>query len=301
MTASPHYPFDRFIGIDWSGAQNRQQKGIAVFTAASGGAVPERVTAPGGQNWSRQDVLDYLIHISETQRVLAGIDFAFAYPVSDSQGRLCNYFPGYEDSPETAHDLWSLIDSVNEDRPHLYGGGIWAHPRLGAYYTTHKSPRGHLYELRRRRTELEARSVKSPSPTFKCNGQDNVGTGSLAGMRLLHRLSETAHIWPFDKAETASRPLHLVEIFPSYYFALAGIRAVNGAHGRRENINQTLARFDSEPVPETFTAAGPDHDEADALISAAALRWFAGQQDYWQVPAIARSEGWIFGVKSVTP
>ena len=58
-------------------------------------------------------------------------------------------------------------------------------------------------------------------------GPAGVGTGSLAGMRALHHLSDIAHIWPFDDAATASRPLHLVEIFPSHYFALAGIR-VNG-------------------------------------------------------------------------
>ena len=41
---------------------------------------------------------------------------------------------------------------------------------------------------------------------------------------------------------------------------------------------------------------GADADEADALISAAALRHFAGLPDSWTAPPAAASEGWIFGV-----
>ena len=54
-------------------------------------------------------------------------------------------------------------------------------------------------------------------------------------------------------------------------------------------------------MPADFQANGPDHDEADALISAAALRWFSAQSDFWSVPADAMAEGWIFGVKSAKP
>ena len=293
--------FELFVGIDWSGAKGPRQPGLSVFAAGPGNSVPERVFPPDGRYWSRIAILDYLRFQATKKRVLAGIDFAFAYPVSDVDGSICGYFPGYPHSPETAHDLWALIDRLNAERPDLYGGGIWDHPQLGAYYNAPGGRRGTAFSSRRRLAEQVAREVKSPSPTFNCVGPAGVGTGSLAGMRALHQLSSFAHIWPFDNPDTVSRPLHLVEIFPSYYFALAGIKPVNGAHGERENINQALACFGSDPVSADFQANGPDHDEADALISAAALRWFSAQSDFWSVPADARAEGWIFGVKSATP
>ena len=301
MTDDYNPCFDLFVGIDWSGAKGPRQPGLSVFAAGPGQDVPERISPPEGRYWSRQAILDYLRDESAHKSVLAGIDFAFAYPVTDENSIHCGYFPGYTNSPETAHDLWALIDRVNEDRPDLYGGGIWDHPELAAYYNAPGRRRGAAFLSRRRLTEKLAKNVKSPSPTFNCVGPAGVGTGSLAGMRALHQLSALAYIWPFDNSETASRSLHLVEIFPSYYFALAGINAVNGAHGQRENINQALAHFDSAPVCADFQANGPDHDEADALVSAAALRWFAGQPDMWSVPSDARAEGWIFGVKSAKP
>ena len=41
-------------------------------------------------------------------------------------------------------------------------------------------------------------------------------------------------------------------------------------------------------------------DEADAIISAAALRHFAGQDGCWHAPCEAVNEGWIFGVPAMT-
>lgn len=301
MRAEKRPEFDLFVGIDWSGAKGPRQAGLSVFAASAGSAVPERVVSPDGRHWSRQGIIDYLLGQAACRSVLAGIDFAFAYPVADIAGQTCGYFPGFADSPEGAHDLWALVEAVNADRPDLYGGGIWDHPHLGAYYNAPQGRKGARFQSRRRQTEQAARNIKSPSPTFNCVGPAGVGTGSLAGMRALHSLSGSAHIWPFDEAASASRALHLVEIFPSYYFALAGIKAVNGAHGQHQNINQALAYFGSAPVPASFRAGGPDHDEADALVSAAALRWFAAQPDIWSVPPGARAEGWIFGVKSATP
>ena len=172
---------------------------------------------------------------------------------------------------------------------------------LGAYYNAPGGRRGTAFASRRRLAEQVARDVKSPSPTFNCVGPAGVGTGSLAGMRALHQLSSFAHIWPFDDAGTASRPLHLVEIFPSYYFALAGIKPVNGAHGERENINQALAYFGSDPVSADFQANGPDHDEADALDICGGLALVCRRSLISGLCLLMRrAEGWIFGVKSAT-
>jgi hypothetical protein len=289
--------FDCFVGIDWSGARGPYQAGLAVFMAEAGDSAPMRIIPPNQKRWSRHEIASWLQEISATRRVLAGIDFAFSYPVYDMEGAYCGYFPEFADSPQDAAALWQLIEEINQAEAYLYGGAIWDHPDLGAYYNAPSGRRGAKFYSRRRQTEQAAKAVKSPSPTFNCVGPAGVGTGSLAGMRLLHHLADKAEIWPFDNQPAGSKNLTLVEIFPSYYFALAGIRAVRGNHGKLDVLNKALAYFGAKGLPAEFSAGGPDFDEADAAISAAALRALAAEPAIWKPFGAAAREGWIFGVK----
>jgi len=284
--------FDYFVGIDWSGAKGRAHRGISVFLGTAGHGVPLRIAPAEGYYWSRTQVLDYLIELSATGRVLAGIDFAFAHPFTDYQA----YFPHHHTAPQTARALWAFIEQLNRGQEDLYGGGIWDDAEFGGYYNAPSGRKGRYFASRRRLTEQAAKAIRSPSPTFNCVGPAGVGTGSLAGMRMLHYLAQTdAQIWPF-MPEQAGAALTVVEIFPSYYFAQAGIRAVKGAQAHSDSLNSALAYFGSEPVADDFVVMGPDNDDADALISAAALRAGASQiADSLPEPAL--TEGWIFGVK----
>ena len=289
--------FDRFVGIDWSGARGPYQAGLAVFMAEAGDSAPMRVIPPNQKRWSRHEIASWLQEISANRRVLAGIDFAFAYPVYDMEGAYCGYFPEFADSPQDAATLWRLIEKINQTEAHLYGGAIWDHPDLGAYYNAPSGRRGAKFYSRRRQTEQAAKAVKSPSPTFNCVGPAGVGTGSLAGMRLLHHLADKAEIWPFDNHPAGSKNLTLVEIFPSYYFALAGIHAVGGNQGKLAVLNKALSYFGAQGLAADFSVGGPDFDEADAAISAAALRALAADPAIWKPFGAAAREGWIFGVK----
>lgn len=287
--------FDLFVGIDWSGARGEMHRGISVFAAERGDAPPRPVSPPGGaKRWSRPAVMDYLQHASETKQVLAGIDFAFAHPFHDTG----SYYPNATGSPDNPRGLWQLIDEINQQQPYLYGGAIWDDAEFGTYYNAYGGRRGALFSSRRRRTEQEARAVKAPSPTFNCVGPAGVGTGSLAGMRMLHHLADTTHIWPFGDASCPTASLVLVEIFPSYYFAAAGIRPVNKQQAALPALNQALGFYGSAPLLDNSHLGGPDADDADALIAAAALRHHAADKACWQVPDEAALEGWIFGVKS---
>jgi len=287
--------FDLFVGIDWSGARGEMHRGISVFTAERGDAPPRPVSPSGGaKRWSRTAVMDYLQHASETKQVLAGIDFAFAHPFHDTG----SYYPNATGSPDNPRGLWQLIDEINQQQPYLYGGAIWDDAEFGPYYNAYGGRRGALFSSRRRRTEQDARAVKAPSPTFNCVGPAGVGTGSLAGMRMLHHLAGTTHIWPFGDASCPTASLVLVEIFPSYYFAAAGIRPVNQQQVALPALNQALGFYGSAPLLDNSHLGGPDADDADALIAAAALRHHAADKACWQVPDEAALEGWIFGVKS---
>ena len=289
--------FDCFVGIDWSGARGPYQAGLAVFMAEAGESAPMRVLPPNQKRWSRHEIASWLEEISANRCVLAGIDFAFAYPVYDMEGAYCGYFPEFADSPQDAATLWRLIEEINQTEAHLYGGAIWDHPDLGAYYNAPSGRRGAKFYSRRRQTEQAAKEVKSPSPTFNCVGPAGVGTGSLAGMRLLHHLADKVEIWPFENHPAGSKNLTLVEIFPSYYFALAGIHAVGGNHGKLAVLNKAFSYFGSQGLAADFRAGGPDFDEADAAISAAALRALAADPAIWKPFGAAAREGWIFGVK----
>ena len=302
--------FSGFVGIDWSGARGPRQPGIQLAEAAPGTAAPHSIMPQDGRHWGRAPVLDWLIRraaaadASAAGPVLVGIDFAFAHPFVDEGA----FYPGLDGSPPDAAALWAFVERRCQHAPHLYGGAVFAAPDVGDYYLSPKNHGAPHYRSRRRATELAARaSARAPSPTFKAIGADNVATGSMAGMRLIHALKfalgPRLAVWPFDrvvKKRLSQLSMVLVEIFPSYYFHLAGMNPAKNAAADPAFMSTALAAYDSAGVGPEFVPRGSDADEADAIISAAALRWFAGQAGCWDAPDPAALEGWIFGVPTVT-
>lgn len=302
--------FGSFVGIDWSGARGPRQPGIQLAEALPGRAVPRTILAKGGGHWGRDAVHDWLIErataaeVADAGPLLVGIDFAFAHPFIDEE----SYYPGFAGSPQDAAALWGFVDRCCQNDPHLYGGAMFAAGDVGDYYLSPKNHGAPRYRSRRRQTELAARaSARAPSPTFKAIGADNVATGSMAGMRLIHALRAALGprlaVWPFDRIDEAGLPrlaMVLVEIFPSYYFHRVGMNPAKYAAADPDFMSAALAGYDSDGVGPDFVPRGNDADEADAMISAAALRWFADQPACWEAPPAAASEGWILGVPAVT-
>ena len=299
--------FSAFIGIDWSGARGARQAGIQLAAARPGNGVPDTWLADDGRHWGRDNVRDRLLaEASETisAPVLVGIDFAFAHPFHDEGA----YYPGFAASPAEAPALWEMVETVCADDLHLYGGAMFAAAGVGDYYLSPKNHGALHYRSRRRVTEQASRaSARAPSPTFKAIGADNVATGSMAGMRLIHALKAALGprlaVWPFDPVTPGSLDdlaMVLVEIFPSYYFHAVGMNPAKNAAADPAFMNAALAAYGSEGVGKGYAPRGADADEADAIISAAALRHFAGLPGCWHAPREAAREGWIFGVPPVT-
>lgn len=77
--------FERFIGIDYSGAETPTSriKGLQVYMSVPNGDPRPVRPAPPAKNWTRQEVAHWLL--AELQRgepLLIGIDHGFSFPMS---------------------------------------------------------------------------------------------------------------------------------------------------------------------------------------------------------------------------
>jgi len=282
--------FDNIIAVDWSGDKSKFQKGISVAQCPMGRYAP-KIIKPEDRYWSRSSLIKWLLKEVTEKKTLIGFDFSFAYPFYDC----FSYFPGIKDSPISPYKLWKKIDNINNKLANFYGGGIWSEEPYSNYYNS-PNLKGTLYKSRRRFTEIEAKNkIHSPSPTFNCVGPGAVGTGSLAGMRVLNFLKNEINIWPFNNNILQKKSV-VVEIFPTYYFRYAGIKPEKNIGYTMSKINQALSHYDCNSLPKDIIIGGPDQDDADAIVSAAAMRYFSNNRNCWNVPKVSQKEGWIFGV-----
>ena len=93
-----------------------------------------------------------------------------------------------------------MIEDTNTNAKNFYGGEIWANKTYGKFFNSPKL-KGSQFSSRRRCTEkLAKKKILAPSPTFNCVGPGAVGTGTLAGMRILNMLKSKTKILE-DKLE----------------------------------------------------------------------------------------------------
>ena len=291
--------FDSYVAIDWSGART-YAGAIQLAECHPGHGAPKRMAVPLRlrRQWRRTDVLTWLRELVRgNQRILVGVDYAFAYPFCDREA----YFPGYRLSPASPEELWQSVEKTCQAEPDLYAGAAYLTPKAPfAEYLCFQTYTGASFAGNRYRdTERACQRIGgTPSCVFKCVGPGSVGVGSLAGMRLLHALrcerSSRVAIWPFD--DFSGRPIVVVEIFPQLYYLLA--EQTPRAWTNPAMVNHVLNAFGSLPLSSEVRVTS-EH-EADAIVSAAALRYFASQPNAWRPSEMtecsAAQEGWIFGV-----
>ncbi len=135
----------------------------------------------------------------------------------------------------------------------------------------------------------------SPQSCFNLVGAAQVGKSSLTGMRVLHRLTGSVPIWPFDPIPKKG-PV-LVEIYTSIAARAAGIRKGRSKVRDAQSLDQVLNALKSEK--HVLLKSYDDHS-TDAILTTAWLRGAAQDEMLW-APAgltaeITRTEGWTFGV-----
>ena len=292
-------PFDKIIAIDWSGAMDylRDEKiQVAEYHSANNNHTVQLVGSrqdPQGR-WSRADVFEYVQREVGTSRVLIGFDFAFAYPYCDRQA----YFPGQQRPPASRQQLWETVEQHCNEINDFYGGPFFRGEESPfSEYFLYQTFRGQNYEERFRATDNAARRLPNlrlrPSTAFRCVGPDQVGTGSVAGMRFLNAVRQAANvpIWPFD-VNGPPEGSTVVEIYPRLFLNQAQHQA--GIGDNPGNIVALCAHFGANLQNPPHNPTG---DQRDALVSAAAMGRLVRQGPNWQVPDCAATyEGWIFGV-----
>ena len=284
--------FQHFVAIDWSGAKGERHAGIAL-------ALCNASTAPAlvrpGHRWSRGEVLHWLEQELPPD-TLVGFDLSMAFAFGDAGG----YFPGETDMPANARTMWALVEQICGDEPHLGATTFADHPGTAPHFRRHGGREGAMFgggRGRFRQTEhAQARAGCRPYSIFNLVGAAQVGKGSLAGMRLLHRLQDQFAIWPFDPLPGSGSVL--VEIYTTLAAIAAGRSSARSKIRDYSALNAALSALGSKPV--RGDGALSDH-AADALISAAWLRSIAHDPSWWNppllTPDIAATEGWTFGAR----
>lgn len=283
--------FAHFAAIDWSGAVGERHAGIAVAICGEGTGAPQLVRP--GHRWSRQEVLHWLLD-DMPGKTLAGFDLSLSLAFADRGA----FFPGWDESPVDARGLWTLVERLARDDPHLGVSGFVDHPEVARHFRRHGGREGDLFGGGRGRFRVTEHAQRvmgcQPYSNFNLVGAAQVGKSGLSGMRMLHRLAGRLPIWPIDPLP--ERGSVVVEIYTTLAALAAGRRAGRSKIRDIGELNVALAVLDSEAV----AGAGPiDDHKSDALLTSAWLRQIAHRPEFWQPPGmtsqIARTEGWTFG------
>ena len=195
--------FERYVGIDYSGAQTPKSslKGLRVYAAGRLTSPQEIMPPPSPRKyWTRKGIAEWLVEsLSEGPTTLVGIDHGFSFPLQYfEQHGLPLDWPLFLDDFQrhwpTDEDIY--VDSVRD------GSSGNAAARSG-------NPRW------RRLTELRARPAKS---VFHFDAQGSIAKSTHAGIPWLRyirqHVKDRVHFWPFDGWNVPPDCSMVAEVYP---------------------------------------------------------------------------------------
>ena len=258
-----HMTYDRFIGIDYSGAETPTSslKGLRIFQT-DGAAPPEEVQPPPSPRkyWTRREVAEWLADaLAKGPPALVGIDHAFSFPL--------RYFEVHWLRPEWPTFLDDFQQHWPTDGDHIYVDFV----RDGS----HGDGAARTGMSRwRRMTEVRA-GAKS---VFHFDVPGSVAKSTHAGLpwlRFLRRqLGHRVWFWPFDGWEVPDGRSCMVEVYPALW---------------------------SKGIPREHRT--PDQHDAFSIAEWMRQQSRSGSLDGYFSPAltpaertVAQVEGWILGV-----
>ena len=223
--------------------------------------------------------------------MLVGFDFSFSAPHVERGAHL----PG-ETETDSARALWAYVDASCDDAD--LGAASFLEARRGRHFYLGAADGRKADFLHWRRCEMRADGGHKPSTVYDAIGASQVAKASFAGMRLLHRLAGRVPIWPFDPVP--DHGLVVVEIYTAIAARAAGLRKGLSKLRSRDALDTALAAPAIGSDPFRGDGALTDH-ATDAILTAAWLRANIGTDALWHpsglTEAVARTEGWTFGVR----
>ena len=199
--------FERYLGIDYSGAQTPTSslKGLRLY-AATPTQPPAEVPPPPSPRkyWTRRGLAEYLAErLAEGQPTVVGIDHGFSFPLA--------YFEAHHLPLDWPGFLEDFQRHWPTDGDNLYVDFVrWGDIGLAAERTG--NPRW------RRLTEIRARAAKS---VFHFDVQGQVAKSTHAGLPWLlylrRQLGERVHFWPFDGWQIPAGRSAVAEVYPALW------------------------------------------------------------------------------------
>ena len=256
--------FERYIGIDYSGAQTptTSLKGLRAYLATRSTPATQVMPPPSPRKyWTRRGLAEWLVdRLRERQPTIVGIDHGFSFPQQYfTFHRLRREWPAFLDD---FHHHWPTDEDntcVDFVRDGICGNGT--------------ARRGNARWLRL--TELRASAAKS---VFRFDVQGSVAKSTHAGLpwlRFIRRqLGEEVHFWPFDGWQIPKGRSAIAEVYPVLWS-----RAF-------ERDGRSPDEHDAWSVATWLRAA--DHDGTLTRFQTPIL---SPEQRH-----IAEIEGWILGV-----
>ena len=195
--------FERYIGIDYSGAKTPTESlpGLRVY-AADWVMPPREVLPPPSprKHWTRRGLAEWLAaQLSDSKRTLVGIDHGFSFPLA------------YFEKHRLAHDWQKFLDDFQKHWP----------TDEDTYVSIESAGKG---AKRRgdpvwlRLTEQWTARAKS---VFQFGMQGQVATSTHAGLPWLRfirqRCGDSVHFWPFDGWQIPAGRSVLAEVYPSLW------------------------------------------------------------------------------------
>jgi molybdopterin-guanine dinucleotide biosynthesis adapter protein len=269
--------FDTVIIVDWSAANVPspvRPSADAIWVGLARDGVEE--TSYHRTRTAAEAAIMALLdaEVAAGRRVLLGCDFPMGYPAGFA-GRLT----GFRDAPAVWEWLAAQIEDAPDNRNNRFdvaarinarmggGGPFWGCPaaqKSGMLPAT-KAVNYELLELPERRAV--EKKVPKAQPVWKLYTTGSVGSQTLMGLPMIHRLAQRADVavWPFMPHDA---PVVVAEIYPSLLAA--------------------AVTHDEDKIK----------DRAQVRLLAKSL-WRLAQKGrlkpLFDVPDVAREEGWILG------
>jgi hypothetical protein len=195
--------FDRYIGIDYSGAgtPTRRSATLQVYQDSNEVALEKAVspasTSTRTRNWNRIEIADWLsAQFTSNERIIVGMDHGFSFPHS--------YFKRYR-IRDWDHFLRDFVQH-------------WPTAEPNAFVDDFRQGNERLGDCRELRlTEKWTSSAKS---VFQFDVQGAVAKSTHAGLPFLHRLRlahPQIHFWPFDGWKVPTGVSVVAESYPSLF------------------------------------------------------------------------------------